>query len=69
MTALQDLINKWEVPIEHEHRMIYLYFIEDAKSFLEKEKQQIIDAFNEGQALNIRGKLIKGEQHYKENYE
>ena len=28
----------------------------------EMEKQQIIDAFNEGQALNVRGKLIQGKE-------
>jgi hypothetical protein len=32
------------------------------------EQEQIIDAFNEGQALIIRGKLIQGEQYYKETY-
>lgn len=40
-------------------------YFNDAK---EIEKQQIIDAFNEGQALNVRGKLIKGEQYYKETF-
>jgi hypothetical protein len=38
------------------------------KQAKEIEKQQIIDAFNEGQALNVRGILIKGEQYYKETF-
>jgi len=32
----------------------------------EMEKQQIIDAFNEGQALNVRGKLIQGKEWFEQ---
>jgi hypothetical protein len=47
------------------HPSIHNPYIEQAK---EMEKKQIIDSFNEGQALNVRGKLIKGEQYYNETF-
>lgn len=68
MTALQELIKKWQVPNEHEHRMIYLYFIEDAKSLLEKEKQQIARAFDMADSINT-GNFINGLDYYKQEYE
>jgi hypothetical protein len=47
-TALQELIEKWEnetgsyIP----NAPIYKAFINEAKLYLEKEKQQIIDAYH-----------------------
>lgn len=45
MTALQELIAKWESDMSDPNIMIYKSFIEDAISHLDKEKQQIIDAY------------------------
>jgi hypothetical protein len=39
-----------------------------AKLLLEEEKQMVIDTFNEAQARNIMGKLINGEQYFKETF-
>lgn len=41
-----------------------LLFESDIEKAKEMEKQQIIDAFNEGQALNVRGRLIQGKEWY-----
>lgn len=49
-TALTELIEKWEsergsyIP----NAPIYKAFIEEAKTFLEKEKQQILNAYENG---------------------
>ena len=50
MTALQELINKWEIEKGSyiPHAPIYQAFIEEAKQVLLKEKEQIIDAYRIG---------------------
>ena len=73
MTALQELIKIWksEMGSYIPNAPIYKAFIVEAESFLEKEKQQIIDAYDEA---NFRicdscwnGKV--GDEYYKETYE
>lgn len=49
-TALQELIDKWESEMGSyiPNGPIYKAFIDEAKSFLEKEKLQISDAYDRG---------------------
>ena len=49
-TALTELIEKWESEIGFyiPNAPIYKAFIEEAKTFLEKEKQQISNAYENG---------------------
>lgn len=49
-TAITELIEKWELEMGSyiPNAPIYKAFIEEAKLKLEKEKQQIIEAYKEG---------------------
>lgn len=49
-TALKELIEKWESEVGSyiPNASIYKAFIEEAKTFLEKEKEQIEDAYTNG---------------------
>lgn len=49
-TAIQKMIDKWESELGSyiPNAPIYKAFIEEAKTFLEEEKQQIIDAYIQG---------------------
>lgn len=71
MTALQELIDKWEREIGSyiPNAPIYRAFIEEAKLNLEKEKEQIIDAFETGDNNYPHGNgYNNGEDYYNSNY-
>lgn len=55
-TALTELIEKWESEMGSyiPNAPIYKAFIEEAKTFLEKEKQQISNAYENG-AFDFQG--------------
>lgn len=57
-TALTELIEKWEAELGSyiPHAPIYKAFIEEAKTFLEKEKEQIEDAYANGAIDFQKGK-------------
>jgi hypothetical protein len=70
-TALTELIAKWESEMGSyiPNAPIYKSFIEEAKTFLEKEKQQIIDAFESGVydgGENVSKYNMNSEQYYNE---
>ena len=70
MTALQTLINKWETEMSSyiPNAPIYKAFIEEAKQYLELEKQQIINAYGEGSYnASIKNNILDVE-YYNENY-
>lgn len=69
MTALQELINKWEIESGSyiPNAPIYKAFIEEAKTYLELEKQQIIDAFI-GHDSDTEENLEVAEVYYNETY-
>jgi hypothetical protein len=72
-TVLEELIEKWETEIGSyiPNAPIYKAFIEDAKMLLVKEKQQIIDAYNEARLNLFRSSekgLWKGEDYYNETF-
>jgi len=58
-TALEQLIEKWETEIGSfiPNAPIYEAFISEAKYFLEKEKQQIIDAYKKGYEQRVVDQL------------
>ena len=71
MTALQELIEKWEFEKQDIELVPFDGIISEAKSFLQKEKQQIIDAYEEA-----NNKICEscwdckiGEEYYKNTYE
>lgn len=55
-TALTELIEKWEIEMGSyiPNAPIYKDFIEEAKTFLRKEKQQISNAYENG-AFDFQG--------------
>ena len=65
MTALQELINKWELEEQEMGLVPFNGIVAEAKKNLEKEKQQIIDAYETGDKYKFE---ISGEQYYKETY-
>lgn len=71
MTVLKELINKWEDEYYNgdSDDESYMKFIKDAKEVLEKDKQQLIHAFNMGSIDEIRAAFKHGSEFYKEIYE
>lgn len=70
-TAMQELM-KW---MEETEFMVNKGFIDKVHECLEKEKEQIVNAFEVGykscdidEALEINRKLASGEQHYNKTY-
>lgn len=68
MTVLKELIKKWKIEMGSyiPNAPIYRAFIEEAETYLEKEKQQIIDAYETGDKYKFE---ISGEKYYKNTYE
>ena len=69
-TAMQELIDelrKTRDDGEHEYRTAYNLAIAIANEFLEKEKEQIIDATCLGKYNNIDDRQ-KGEEYYNQTY-
>ena len=68
-TAMQDLIDKWRLESSHHipNAPIYQKFIEDAKQLLEKEKEQIMDAYWNGNSDGHIGENYISE-YYNETY-
>jgi hypothetical protein len=66
-TALQKLISKWESEMGSymPNAPIYKAFIEEAKGYLEDEKEQIINAINAG----LSGIPKSSDKYYNETYE
>jgi len=64
-TAMQELIDFLEPELKM-HDFLQLPAYEKAKSLLEKEKQQIVDAINSQWQI---GYEVKGEEYYNETYE
>ncbi len=62
-TALQQLIDKWKG--EKFDLMAYSKAIKEAESFLEIEKQQIIDAHNSSTG---NYDFISGQEYYDKNF-
>lgn len=70
MTALQELIDKWKVIGDKIELTTFRGVIREAESFLEKEKQQIIDAYENGVTEEQRRCAYEnGQEYYKETYE
>ena len=72
MTALQELIKRWKTEMGSyiPNAPIYKAFIEEAETYLEKEKQQIIDAYEWGVSDEQRGNAYEnGNEYYKNTYE
>ena len=69
-TALTELIEKWEIEKGSyiPTAPIYSAFIEEAKCFLEKEKQQIIDAWVFGKSVGYSHSEDTSEQYYSETF-
>lgn len=71
-TALQELINKWEIETGSyiPNASIYKAFIEEAKLFLEQEKEQITSAYCQGSIDSVLNENLEtfSEQYYKEHY-
>lgn len=69
MTALEELIKKWKNEMENyiPNTPIYKVFIEEAESYLEKEKQQIATAFDIADNINT-GSYINGTDYYEQTY-
>ena len=70
-TAMQELM-QW---MEETEFMVNKGFIDKVHECLEKEKEQIVNAFEIGykscdidEALEINRKLASGEQHYNKTY-
>ena len=70
-TAMQELM-QW---MEETEFMVNKGFIDKVHQCLEKEKEQIVNAFEVGykscdidEALEINRKLASGEQHYNKTY-
>lgn len=70
MTALQILISNWTTEIENNssNSPIYKCFINEAESFLEKEKQQIIEAYEVG-VYELECGKNNSLKYYQETYE
>ena len=73
MTALQTLINKWETEMGnyYQNATIYKAFIEEAKQYLELEKQQIIDTYLQGSEDCIvyrETNLTMAEEYFNETF-
>ena len=73
MTALQTLINKWETEMSSyiPNAPIYKAFIEEAKQYLELEKQQIIDAYFQGSDdcdVYVNTNLTMAEEYFNETF-
>jgi len=73
-TALREVIEKWESEIGSymPHIPIYRAFIEEAKEYLEKEKQQIVAAYEKGASdFSETGKEVSrgdAEEYFEEQY-
>lgn len=69
MTTLQILISNWTTEIENNsfNSPIYKCFINEAESFLEKEKQQIVTAFDIADNINT-GNYLNGTDYYEQTY-
>jgi len=69
-TALTELIEKWEIETGSfiPNAPIYKAFIEEAKEFLDKEKQQIIDAYNVEIYEGVNDDNLDAEQYYNETF-
>lgn len=69
MTALQELIKRWKTEMGSyiPNAPIYKAFIEEAETYLEKEKQQIIRAFDIADNINT-GSYINGTDYYEQTY-
>lgn len=69
-TALTELIEKWESELGSyiPNAPIYKAFIEDAKTFIKKEKQQIVDAVSAGFGISCFETGTSCEQYYNETY-
>ena len=71
MTALQELINKWEIEKGSyiPNAPIYQAFIEEAKQVLVKEKQQIINAFEDGDNnFSLTRQIDNGEEYFNNKF-
>jgi len=68
-TALEELIEKWESEMGSyiPNAPIYRAFIEEAKMFLEKEKEQLCDFYIRGR--NEQNLDYYPEKHAKEEYD
>ena len=74
-TAMQELLTYILVDCRNESGTIQFNAHETFNKFLEKEKEQIVNAFEVGykscdidEALEINRKLASGEQHYNKTY-
>ena len=71
-TVLEELIEKWESEIGSyiPNAPIYKAFIEDAKMFLEKEKEQIISAYEQDLYGGLVGhkKYLDGLEYFEDKY-
>ena len=77
MTALQELIHKLESfkkELKEKYdgdTLVTLGFsvaINEAKELIEKEKKQIIDAYNHGCLDTLNDEMKQGKQYYNETY-
>lgn len=65
-TVMQELLKEWEDRSAEEFE---IYFANNYDKLLEKEKQQIIEAYNTPTEVSFRGgKARDGEQYYKETF-
>lgn len=71
MTALQTLIHKWEtsrdIITDESSKVILTAFINDAKTFLETEKQQIVDARENGRQVEYEHHFINDDNNISSN--
>ena len=65
-SAMQELIEFIESTNNTPH--VNLTIMDKAKKLLEKEKEQIKTARNDGIVSNIKGYCISNEEYYNQNY-
>lgn len=69
-TAMMELIEKWEIQmrIYFPKDLVHKALIRDAKELIEKEKEQIMMAYNDGRVNQGLKQSKKSEQYYNETY-
>jgi len=68
-TALKELIERIEVAYQRgdkKYKPAFDYWLKEARNLLEKEKQQIVDAYDEGIERNLSFK--SGDEFYTTTY-